>query len=69
MVRPVIQKMSSIVRQHIQGRDVSAIYLVGGTCCLQGIEKVMEHELGKPVYKPANPFLVTPMGIAMNCRA
>ncbi|MCW7753352.1 ethanolamine utilization protein EutJ [Desulfobotulus sp. H1] len=67
VVRPVIQKMASIVNTHIQGRDVKAIYLVGGTCCLKDMEKVMEKETGKPVYKPANPFLVTPLGIAMNC--
>ncbi len=68
VVRPVIQKMSSIINKHIKDRDISAIYLVGGTCCLTNIEDVIEKETGIPVYKPANPFLVTPMGIAMNCR-
>lgn len=67
VVRPVIQKMASIVKDHIKGRDISAIYLVGGTCCLKNMEKVIEQEIAKPVYKPANPFLVTPMGIALNC--
>ncbi|WP_432738143.1 ethanolamine utilization protein EutJ [Maridesulfovibrio sp. FT414] len=67
VVRPVIQKMGTIVRNHISGRDVSAVYLVGGTCCLKDMEKVVEKEVGRPVYKPANPFLVTPLGIALNC--
>jgi ethanolamine utilization protein EutJ len=67
VVRPVIQKMASIVARHIEGRDVDAVYLVGGTCCLRGMEEVMEKELGVPVSKPANPFLVTPLGIALNC--
>ncbi|GFM36231.1 ethanolamine utilization protein EutJ [Desulfovibrio psychrotolerans] len=67
VVRPVIQKMASIVNSHIRNRDVSAIYLVGGTCCLKDMEKVMERETGRPVCKPANPFLVTPLGIALNC--
>ncbi|QGY41893.1 ethanolamine utilization protein EutJ [Pseudodesulfovibrio cashew] len=67
VVRPVIQKMASIVARHIDGRNVSSICLVGGTCCLEGLEGVMEKELGLPVFKPANPFLVTPMGIALNC--
>ena len=67
VVRPVIQKMASIVARHIQGRSVDAVYLVGGTCCLRGMEQVMEKELGVPVSKPANPFLVTPLGIALNC--
>ena len=67
VVRPVIQKMASIVNKHIEGRDISAIYLVGGTCCLKDMEKVFEKETGIPVFKPANPFLVTPLGIALNC--
>ncbi|MCG8567764.1 MAG: ethanolamine utilization protein EutJ [Desulfobacterales bacterium] len=68
VVRPVFQKMGSIVRSHIQGRDIPAIYLVGGTCCLKDMEKVIEKETGVTVYKPANPFLVTPLGIALNCK-
>ncbi len=67
VVRPVIQKMGTIVKAHIKDRDISAIYLVGGTCCLKDMEKVVEKEVGIPVYKPANPFLVTPLGIALNC--
>ncbi|WP_291325599.1 ethanolamine utilization protein EutJ [Desulfovibrio sp. UCD-KL4C] len=69
VVFPVIQKMASIVSNHIVGRDISAIYLVGGTCCLENMEQVMEKSIGKPVFKPANPFLVTPLGIALNCEA
>lgn len=65
-VRPVIQKMASIVKKHIDGREISSVYLVGGTCCLTGMEAVFEKELGIPVHKPANPFLVTPMGIALS---
>lgn len=67
VVRPVVQKMGTIVKAHIKDRDISAIYLVGGTCCLKDMEKVVEKEVGIPVYKPANPFLVTPLGIALNC--
>ena len=67
VVYPVIQKMATIVKGHIIERDISEIFLVGGTCCLKHMEKVFESELGLPVYKPTNPFLVTPLGIAMNC--
>lgn len=69
VVRPVLQKMASIVNAHIRGREVSAIYLVGGTCCLRDMERIIAQETGLPAYKPANPFLVTPLGIAMHCRA
>ncbi len=67
VVRPVIQKMASIVNTHINGRDITGIYLVGGTCCLKDMETVIANETGLSVYKPANPFLVTPLGIALNC--
>lgn len=67
VVRPVFQKMGSIVESHIQGRNIPAIYLVGGTCCLKNMEQIIEKETGVKVYKPANPFLVTPLGIALNC--
>lgn len=67
VVSPVVQKMATIINRHIEGREISAIYLVGGTCCLEGMEKIIQQETGKPVFKPANPFLVTPLGIALNC--
>jgi len=68
VVRPVVQKMATIVKNHIKGYDVEDIYLVGGTCCLEKIEEVFEKEIGIRTTKPKNPFLVTPLGIAMNCR-
>lgn len=68
IVRPVIQKMASIVSHHIVDYEVKDIYLVGGTCCLLGIEDVFQKETGITTHKPTNPFLVTPLGIAMNCK-
>lgn len=67
VVLPVLQKMGSIVTAHVRNRSVSGIYLVGGTCCLLGIEDVISKETGICVHKPSNPFLVTPMGIALSC--
>ena len=64
LVRPVVEKMATIVKKHIEGYDVHDIYLVGGTCCLYGIEEIFEDILGIPISKPKNPFLVTPLGIA-----
>jgi ethanolamine utilization protein EutJ len=66
-VKPVIQKVASIIQRHIKGYEVNDIYLVGGTCCLTNIEKLIEKEIGIPTHKPANPMFVTPLGIAMNC--
>ncbi len=67
LLRPVFQKMASIVRHHLQGYAVETLYLVGGSSCFPGIEDVMESETGLPVARPCNPLLVTPLGIALSC--
>lgn len=67
VVRPVIQKMATIIKTHIKPFKVDNIYLVGGTCCLKGFEKVIEKETGIKTIKPSNPLLITPIGIALNC--
>jgi ethanolamine utilization protein EutJ len=67
IVLPVIQKMATIVRNHIGSHKVETLHLVGGTSGLTGIEKVMEDELGLRVKKPCHPQMVTPLGIAIAC--
>lgn len=67
VLRAVIEKVASIISLHVQGRNVEEIYLVGGTCCLTGIEKIIEKKTGIPTYKPENPMFVTPLGIALSC--
>lgn len=67
VVTPVIQKVSSIIKTHIKDYSIKNIYLVGGTSSLEGIEDIIAKELNLPTEKPINPFLVTPLGIAMNC--
>ena len=66
VVRPVIEKMGSIVHRHIQGYDVNDIFLVGGTTCLPEFEEIVEKQAGVRTRKPKNPFLVTPLGIAIS---
>jgi ethanolamine utilization protein EutJ len=67
LVRPVFQKMASIVKRYLTGFNVDTLYLVGGTSCFPGIEAVMEAETGLEVARPGNPLLVTPLGIALSC--
>lgn len=69
VLRPVIEKMSTIINTHIEGYDVQEISLVGGTCCLEGIEDVIEKRTGIYTHKPKNPMFVTPLGIALSCKA
>ena len=67
VLRPVIEKVSSIISSQTQGYDVEELYIVGGTCCLAGIEQIIEKRTGIPTFKPKNPMFVTPLGIALNC--
>lgn len=67
VLKPTVEKVASIIQQSILGFDVDEIYLVGGTSCLSGIETIVQNYLKMPVFKPANPLFVTPLGIAMNC--
>lgn len=69
IVRPVFEKMGTIVKKSIEGHKVDTIYLVGGTCCFEGVEGVMQKQLGITVVKPDNPMLVTPLGIALGSMA
>ena len=67
VVKAVLEKMSTIVSRYVSKDAVDTIYLCGGTCCLTGIEEIFEKVTGIRTVKPADPFLVTPTGIAMNC--
>lgn len=64
LVKPVIQKVASIIRKHVADYEVEKVYLVGGTSCYKHITEVITNETGFDIAKPDNPFLVTPLGIA-----
>ncbi len=66
IVRPVMEKMATIVQKKVKLQPNDVLYLVGGTCCFHGIEEVFTDITGLEVVKPNNPLLITPTGIAMN---
>jgi len=66
VIRPVMEKVASIVNRHIEGYHVETLYLVGGTCAYPGMDKVIEEMTGIKTVLPGNPLFVTPLGIAMN---
>lgn len=68
IVKPVIEKMATIIKRNVDLSENDTIYLCGGTCCLPGVEKIIESVTGIRTIKPADPFLVTPAGIAMSCK-
>jgi ethanolamine utilization protein EutJ len=66
VIRPVMEKVGTIINRHIQGHRVDKLYLVGGTCAYPGMDKVIEEVTGVQTLLPGNPLFVTPLGIAMN---
>jgi ethanolamine utilization protein EutJ len=68
IIKPVVQKMASIVKNFIVGHDVSKIYVVGGACSFSEFSSVFEKEIGVETVKTNHPLYVTPLGIAMNCK-
>ena len=66
VIRPVMEKVGTIVRRHIAGRKVDTIYLVGGTCAYPGMDQVIQEVTGIETVLPGNPLFITPLGIAMN---
>jgi ethanolamine utilization protein EutJ len=67
VLKPVVEKVAAIISQHVKGYDVQEISLVGGTCCLTGIEEIIQKKTGIFTHKPYNPMFVTPLGIALSC--
>jgi ethanolamine utilization protein EutJ len=66
VIRPVMEKVGSIVRRHVAGHNVETLYLVGGTCAYPGMDKVVAEYTGIPARVPGSPLFVTPLGIAMH---
>lgn len=68
VIKPVLEKIATIIGRHINEKDINSVILVGGTCCNPYIEKIIGDELKIKVEKPQNPFFVTPLGIAFVAR-
>jgi ethanolamine utilization protein EutJ len=68
MVRPVMEKMGTIIEKHVWNKGVESIVLVGGTPLFPGIAEVVEEITGIATSVPAKPLFVTPVGIAMTDR-
>jgi ethanolamine utilization protein EutJ len=69
VVRPVMEKVATIVERHIAGHAVETIYLVGGTVRFPGIAPVIEEITGIRTIIPGQPLFVTPLGIALSDRS
>ena len=65
LVRPVMEKVGTIVARHMRGSKPTSITLVGGTTLFPGMAGVIEEVTGIPTRVPAQPMFITPLGIAL----
>lgn len=66
IIRPVMEKVGTIVRRHVRPYHVETIYMVGGTANFRQIAGVVQQVTGIKTLVPVQPLFVTPLGIAMN---
>lgn len=66
IIRPVFDKIATIVARHLADHAVDTIHLVGGTAAFPGIEAVLAAGTGRTVAVSPHPLLVTPLGVALH---
>lgn len=64
VVKPVMEKVATIVDRYTAGRDLPQIVLVGGSVAFPGFADVVAEVTGIPTVIPDHPLFVTPLGIA-----
>lgn len=69
LVRPVMEKVATIVAASTRGWPVSTVYLVGGTVAFPRFADVVSQVLGLDAVVPVAPLFVTPLGIARSAPA
>lgn len=65
MVRPVMEKVGTIIDRHLHGSKPGLITLVGGTALFPGMAGVIEEVTGIRTLVPPKPMFITPLGIAL----
>jgi len=65
LVRPVMEKVGTIIERHLRGYSPRSITLVGGTALFPGMAGVIEEVTGIPTQVPDRPMFITPLGIAL----
>lgn len=69
IVRPVMEKVASIVVRNTQGWPVPVVFLVGGSVAFPGFAEAVAEHSGFAAVVPVSPLLVTPLGIAISAPA
>jgi len=66
VVKPVMEKVATIVNRHIARHSVERIYLVGGSASFAEMGQVVENITGVATEIPPHPMFVTPTGVALS---
>jgi ethanolamine utilization protein EutJ len=69
LIRPVMEKVATIVTKNTRGWPVPKVYLVGGTVSFPGFAEVVSRSCGFDAVVPVAPLFVTPLGIARSAPA
>jgi ethanolamine utilization protein EutJ len=69
IVRPVMEKVATIVARSTAGWPTPRVHLVGGSVAFAGFDDVVSEVLGLEATVPVSPLLVTPLGIALSAPA
>jgi ethanolamine utilization protein EutJ len=69
LVRPVMEKVASIVTSATRGWPVPRVYLVGGSVAFPGFAETVTQASGFDAVVPVDPLFVTPLGIARSAAA
>ena len=69
LVRPVMEKVATIVATNTRGWPVPKVYLVGGSVAFPGFAETVARASGYDAVVPVAPLFVTPLGIARSAHA
>jgi ethanolamine utilization protein EutJ len=69
IVRPVMEKVATIVARSTAGWPTPRVHLVGGSVAFAGFDDVVSEVLGLEATVPVSPLFVTPLGIALSAPA
>lgn len=68
IVVPVVEKMSTIVKGFLKDHPTDTVYVVGGASLFDDFEETFNKVTGVECIKAEKALLVTPYGIALNCK-
>jgi ethanolamine utilization protein EutJ len=68
-VRPVMEKVASIVMKHVRSWNVPSLTLVGGCSAFLGMAEVIQEYSEIPTTVPEHPMFITPLGMALHSPA